>query len=227
MLETGADVGLAFDGDADRVFLVDERAQPLSGSTVTAMVATVMLERYPGATIIHNLICSKAVPEIVREHGGVPVVTRVGHSFIKAVMAETGAVFGGEHSAHYYFRDNYRADSGSVAALVVLELLSKEPRPLSELRRPFERYASSGEINTRVPDPLAVIGRVAEHFASTSPDATQSRMDGLTVDLGDWWFNLRPSNTEPLLRLNLEANTAPECDARVQEVMAVMTGQGD
>src|SRR5438132_1645492 len=136
VLETGADVGLAFDGDADRVFLVDERAQPLSGSTVTAMVATVMLERYPGATIIHNLICSKAVPEIVREHGGVPVVTRVGHSFIKAVMAETGAVFGGEHSAHYYFRDNYRADSGSVAALVVLELLSKQPRPLSELRRP-------------------------------------------------------------------------------------------
>ncbi|HMC42641.1 MAG TPA: phosphomannomutase/phosphoglucomutase, partial [Acidimicrobiales bacterium] len=136
VLETGADVGLAFDGDADRVFLVDERAQPLSGSTVTAMVATVMLERYPGATIIHNLICSKAVPEIVREHGGVPVVTRVGHSFIKAVMAETGAAFGGEHSAHYYFRDNYRADSGSVAALVVLELLSKEPRPLSELRRP-------------------------------------------------------------------------------------------
>jgi phosphomannomutase len=225
--ETGADVGLAFDGDADRVFLVDERAQPLSGSTVTAMVATVMLERHPGATIIHNLICSKAVPEIVREHGGVPVCTRVGHSFIKAVMAETGAVFGGEHSAHYYFRDNYRADSGSIAALVVLELMSREGRPLSELRRPFERYASSGEINTRVPDPQAVIEGVARHYAATHPEATQSRMDGLTVDFGDWWFNLRPSNTEPLLRLNLEARTAAECDARVQEVMAAMTGRTD
>jgi len=222
--DTGADVGLAFDGDADRVFLVDERAQPLSGSSVTAMVATVMLERHPGATIIHNLICSKAVPEIVREHGGVPVCTRVGHSFIKAVMAETGAVFGGEHSAHYYFRDNYRADSGSIAALVVLELMSREGRPLSELRRPFERYASSGEINTRVPDPQAVIEGVARHYAAAHPEATQSRMDGLTVDFGDWWFNLRPSNTEPLLRLNLEARTAAECDARVQEVMAVMTG---
>jgi phosphomannomutase len=191
------------------------------------MVATVMLERHPGATIIHNLICSKAVPEIIREHGGVPVCTRVGHSFIKAVMAETGAVFGGEHSAHYYFRDNYRADSGSIAALVVLELMSREGRPLSELRRPFERYASSGEINTRVPDPQAVIERVARDYAATRPEATQSRMDGLTVDFGDWWFNLRPSNTEPLLRLNLEARTAAECDARVQEVMSVMTGRTD
>src|SRR5437588_8531512 len=222
--ETGADVGLAFDGDADRVFLVDERAQPLSGSTVTAMVATVMLERHPGATIIHNLICSKAVPEIVREHGGVPVCTRVGHSFIKAVMAETGAVFGGEHSAHYYFRDNYRADSGSIAALVVLEELCTAGVPLSQLRVPFERYSQSGEINTRVNDVGAVIEGVARHYAAAHTEATQSRMDGLTVDFGDWWFNLRPSNTEPLLRLNLEARTAAECDARVQEVMAVMTG---
>src|SRR5207253_1053416 len=175
-----------------------ERAQALSGSTVTAMVATVMLERHPGATIIHNLICSKAVPEIVREHGGVPVCTRVGHSFIKAVMAETGAVFGGEHSGHYYFRDNYRADSGLIAAVVVLELMSKAALPLSELRTPFERYADSGEINTEVADPQAVIERVAQHYAA----AQQDRMDGLTVDLGGWWFNLRPSNTEPLLRLN-------------------------
>jgi phosphomannomutase len=215
ILETGADVGLAFDGDADRVFLVDEKAELLSGSTTTAMVAASMLEKHPGATILHNLICSKAVPEIVREKGGEPIRTRVGHSFIKQVMAETGAVFGGEHSGHYYFRENYRADSGIIAALVVLELCSQAGQPLSELRKPFERYADSGEINTEVDDPKAVIERVATHYA----DAEQDRLDGLTVDLGDWWFNLRPSNTEPLLRLNLEARTREECDQHVSEVL--------
>ncbi|MCU4185685.1 phosphomannomutase/phosphoglucomutase [Acidiferrimicrobium sp. IK] len=221
--ETGADVGLAFDGDADRCFLVDDKAQPVSGSTTTAMVAAAMLEKYPGSTILHNLICSKSVPEIVRERGGTPVVTRVGHSYIKAVMAETGAVFGGEHSGHYYFRDNYRADSGSIAALVVLELLSKADRPLSEIRKDFERYADSGEINTEVSDPHAVIEAVAAAYgAERHPEATQSRMDGLTVDLGDWWFNLRPSNTEPLLRLNLEAPTPSECQARTAEVVALL-----
>src|SRR5262249_50783766 len=152
VLATGADVGLAFDGDADRVFLVDDKGEPLSGSTTTAIVAKGILEREPGATILYNLICSKAVPEVVRENGGTPVRTRVGHSFIKAVMAETGAAFGGEHSAHYYFRDNFRADSGSIAALVVLEQISKAGIPLSELRRPFDRYADSGEINTTVDD---------------------------------------------------------------------------
>jgi phosphomannomutase len=215
--EVGADVGLAFDGDADRVFLVDDKAQPVSGSLTTAMVAKAMLEKHPGATIIYNLICSKAVPEVIRENGGIPVRTRVGHSFIKATMAETGAVFGGEHSGHYYFRDNYRADSGLIAAVVVLELLSKAGAPLSEVRKPFERYAQSGEINTEVSDPLAVIAKVEAHYAGAG--AQIDHLDGLTVDFGDWWFNLRPSNTEPLLRLNLEARTREECDARTTEVL--------
>ena len=221
VLETGADVGLAFDGDADRVFLVDEKAQPLSGSLTTALVAKAMLEKHPGATILYNLICSKAVPEIISENGGVPVRTRVGHSFIKAVMAETGAVFGGEHSGHYYFRDNYRADSGLVAAVIVLELLSKTGQPLSELRRPFERYADSGEINTEVPDPARVVESIATDLARES-GATLDRTDGLTVDWGDWWFNVRPSNTEPLLRLNLEARTPAERDAHVAEVLSLI-----
>jgi phosphomannomutase len=216
VLDLGADVGLAFDGDADRVFLVDDAGQPVSGSTTTAIVAAGILDRHPGETIVHNLICSRAVPEVIREHGGVPVRTRVGHSFIKQVMAETGAIFGGEHSAHYFFRDNWRADSGSIAALVVLEQLSRAGVPLSELRKPFERYVQSGEINSTVDDPLAVIERVAKEFASSPQD----RLDGLTVDGGDWWFNLRPSNTEPLLRLNLEAPDAESCDAHTAEVLA-------
>ena len=218
VVEVGADIGLAFDGDADRVFLVDEQGVGLSGSTTTAIIAAGILDKHPGETVIHNLICSRTVPEVVEEHGGTPLRTRVGHSFIKQVMAETGAVFGGEHSAHYYFRDNYRADSGLIAALVVLEQLSVAGVSLSELRRPFERYADSGEINTKVTDTAAVIERVAAHYA----DRPQDRMDGLTVDGGDWWFNLRPSNTEPLLRLNLEAPDRAACDERVAEVQAVM-----
>jgi phosphomannomutase len=218
VLDLNADVGLAFDGDADRVFLVDDAGQPVSGSTTTAIVAAGILDRHPGETVVHNLICSKAVPEIVREHGGVPVRTRVGHSFIKQVMAETGAIFGGEHSAHYYFRDNWRADSGSIAALLVLEQLCRADRPLSELRKPFERYAQSGEINTRVDDPAAVIERLAEAYASAGLD----RLDGLTVDAGEWWFNLRPSNTEPLLRLNLEAPDAASCKAHTAEVLELV-----
>jgi phosphomannomutase len=220
VLEVGADVGLAFDGDADRVFLVDDLGQTVSGSITTAIVAKGILEKEPGATILHNLICSKTVPEVVRENGGTPIRTRVGHSFIKATMAETGAAFGGEHSAHYYFRENWRADSGSIAALVVLEQLSRTGQKLSELRKPFERYAASGEINTTVDDPAAVIDRVAEAYA----DHDQDRLDGLTVDLGDWWFNLRPSNTEPLLRLNLEASTREQCDAKVEEVRSHFVG---
>ncbi|MGZ4713400.1 MAG: phosphomannomutase/phosphoglucomutase [Acidimicrobiia bacterium] len=221
VLESGADVGLAFDGDADRVFLVDDRGEPVSGSTTTAIVAKSMLQRAGGGTVVHNLICSKAVPEVIRENGGEPVRTRVGHSYIKQVMAETDAIFGGEHSAHYYFRDNWRADSGSIAAMVVLEALSTAGVPLSELRRPFERYADSGEINTKVADPHAVIEAVAAHFAG----ADQDRLDGLTVDLGDWWFNLRPSNTEPLLRLNLEAADRAACDAHTQEVLALIRAE--
>ena len=218
VLDLNADVGLAFDGDADRVFLVDDAGQAVSGSTTTAIVAAGILDRHPGETVVHNLICSKAVPEIVRERGGVPVRTRVGHSFIKQVMAETGAIFGGEHSAHYYFRDNWRADSGSIAALLVLEQLCRADVPLSELRKPFERYVQSGEINSRVDDPAAVIERVAEAYASAGSD----RLDGLTVDAGEWWFNLRPSNTEPLLRLNLEAPDAASCETRTAEVLALV-----
>jgi phosphomannomutase len=188
VLEHHADVGLAFDGDADRVFLVDDKAQPVSGSTTTAMLARAILERHSGATVVHNLICSRAVPEVIKEAGGVPVRTRVGHSFIKQVMAETGAVFGGEHSAHYYFRDNYRADSGLIAAVIMLEVLSKAGVPLSEYRQPFERYVQSGEINTKVRDPANVIETVAAAY----DQLPQDRLDGLTVDGGDWWFNLRP-----------------------------------
>ncbi len=217
VLEVGADIGLAFDGDADRVFLVDETARAISGSLTTAMVARSILAQDPGSTVIHNLICSKSVREVIEESGGVAVRTRVGHSFIKQRMAETNAIFGGEHSGHYYFRENFRADSGLIAALVVLEALSTQSVSLSELVSSLDRYAASGEINTVVPDASAVIERVAAAY----PDAQQDRLDGLTVDLGDWWFNLRPSNTEPLLRLNLEADTAEEVDARVSEVRAM------
>lgn len=219
VLESGADVGLAFDGDADRVFLVDEKAQGLSGSLTTSLVARALLRKEPGATILYNLICSHAVPEVISELGGRPVRTRVGHSFIKQVMAETGALFGGEHSGHYYFRDNYRADSGLIAALVVLEELSSSREPLSELRRSLERYAGSGERNVMVADPDAVLSQVAEHYRSSgSVDLT----DGLTVELAGWWFNLRPSNTEPLLRLNVEAKGPQACEAGVEEVMALL-----
>jgi phosphomannomutase len=221
VLETGADIGLAFDGDADRVFLVDEKAQPVSGSLTTALLAKGILAKHPGETILHNLICSKSVPEVIRESGGTPVRTRVGHSFIKAVMAETGAVFGGEHSAHYYFRDNYRADSGLIASLIVLEQLSVSGQKLSELLAPLDRWAASGEINSRVDDTGAVIERIAEQYAS----GEQDRLDGLTVDFGEWWFNLRPSNTEPLLRLNLEARTRADCDARTAEVLGLIRGE--
>jgi phosphomannomutase len=219
VLETGADLGLAFDGDADRVFLVDERAEPVSGSLTTAIIASGMLDKHAGATIIHNLICSKTVPEVVAEKGGTAVRSRVGHSYIKQLMAETGAVFGGEHSGHYYFKDNFRADSGLIAALVILEQLSVANVALSELCAPFRRYAASGEINTTVDDQDAVIQRVSLHFSSLDQD----RLDGLTVDAGSWWFNMRASNTEPLLRLNLEAPTQAEVDQRVSEVQALMS----
>jgi phosphomannomutase len=217
VLATGADLGLAFDGDADRVFLVDERAQPVSGSLTTALVAVGLLAREPGATVLHNLICSRAVPEAIIEAGGRPVRTKVGHSYIKAVMAEEGAVFGGEHSGHYYFRDNFRADSGLIAALVVLERLSTSGLPMSELVAPFDRYAASGEINTVVDDHAAAIEKVSAAYAGQRQD----RLDGLTVDVGDWWFNLRPSNTEPLLRLNLEAPDAAAVARHVDEVRAL------
>ncbi len=223
VLEVGADIGLAFDGDADRVFLIDEKAQPISGSTTTAMVAAVMLARHPGATILYNLICSKAVPEVIEENGGVAVKTRVGHSYIKQVMAETGAVFGGEHSGHYYYRDNYRADSGIITALVVLELLSTGSIPLSRLVAPYERYADSGEINTRVANPVATVAALASSLGAAGVNV--ETLDGLSADYGDWWFNLRPSNTEPLLRLNVEAPDSSQCAQHVAEVLALFEGK--
>lgn len=218
VLSGGFDMGLAFDGDADRVFVVDEAGRGMSGSTTTALLAANILDQNPGATVLHNLICSRAVPEVIREHGGVPYRTKVGHSYIKQLMAETGAVFGGEHSAHYYFLDNYRADSGVIASMFVLAELSRAGRPLSEVREPLERYAASGEINTVVADPHAVIERVAGEFKTEEQD----RLDGLTVNCGAWWFNLRASNTEPLLRLNLEAPTADECADHVARVVSLI-----
>jgi phosphomannomutase len=220
VVEHGADVGLAFDGDADRVFVIDERAEGVSGSLITALVAEAMLEREPGATILHNVICSWVVPEVIRERGGTPVRTRVGHSLIKKVMAETGAIFGGEHSGHYYFRDHYRADSGIIAALVVLERLSEARVPMSELLRPYKRYHAGGEINSEVDDPEGRIEAVAERYA----DGKQDRLDGLTVEYPDWWCNVRPSNTEPLLRLNVEARTPELLDEKTAEVLAVIRG---
>jgi phosphomannomutase len=222
LLARTADVGLAFDGDADRVFLVDEHADGVSGSEVTALVATAMLERHPGSGIVYNLICSWAVPEVIREHGGEPIRTRVGHSFIKQVMADTGAVFGGEHSGHYYFRENYRADSGLIAAVVVLERLSRSSEPLSAVLAPFKRYHDSGEINSRVDDQGAKI----EELASAYDDGRPDRTDGLTVEFDDWWFNVRPSNTEPLLRLNLEAKTEELLEEKTSELLELIREGG-
>jgi phosphomannomutase len=219
VLDAGADIGLAFDGDADRVFLVDERSEPVSGSLTTALVASSMLDKHPGATVLYNCICSRVVPEVIAEQGGVGIRTKVGHSYIKQVMAETGAIFGGEHSGHYYFRDNYRADSGLIAAMVVLELLSTTGKPLSELLQPFKRYWDSGEINMEVDDPAGAVELMAaEVEAAGGARGTADRLDGLTVDRGDWWFNLRPSNTEPLLRLNVEAPDEAIGAQRVAEV---------
>jgi phosphomannomutase len=215
----GFDLGLAFDGDADRAFVVDETGSGLSGSTTTALLAAATLRHHPGATILHNLICSKAVPEVVRELGGTPIRTKVGHSFIKQIMAETGAEFGGEHSAHYYFARNFNADSGLIASMMVMAEVGRSGEPLSVVRRPYERYAASGEINTEVVDAQAVIERISVQYASFEQD----RLDGLTVDCGSWWFNLRPSNTEPLLRLNLEANDRTACDDAVSELLTQIT----
>jgi phosphomannomutase len=221
VVEHGADVGLAFDGDADRVFVTDERAEGVSGSLITALVAATMLEREPGATILHNVICSWVVPEVIREHGGTPIRTRVGHSLIKKVMAETGAVFGGEHSGHYYFRDHYRADSGIIAALVVLERQSEAGVPMSELLRPYQRYHDSGEMNLEVEDQEERIEELAVRYA----DGKQDRLDGLTVEYGDWWFNVRASNTEPLLRVNVEARNPELLEEKTAEVLAVIKGE--
>jgi len=223
VVDSGADIGLAFDGDADRCFVVDERGQAVSPSAVTALVATRELAREPGATIIYNLITSRAVPEMVTEGGGKPVRSRVGHSYIKALMADSGAIFGGEHSAHYYFRDFWGADSGMLAALHVLAALGGQDRALSELAAGYERYAASGEINFTVADAPAAVAAV---LAAFGPDIVSTdELDGVTVDLGAGrWFNLRSSNTEPLLRLNAEAPDADAVAAIVERVSSVIAG---
>ncbi|NJP68917.1 phosphomannomutase/phosphoglucomutase [Streptomyces spiramenti] len=205
--ETGSDLGIAFDGDADRCFVVDERGEPVPPSAVTALVAARELAKSPGATVIHNLITSWSVPEVVRESGGIPVRTRVGHSFIKQEMARTGAVFGGEHSAHYYFRDFWNADTGMLAALHVLAALGEQDKPLSELVSSYDRYAASGEINSTVADQAGRAAAVRAAYEGR-PGLELDDLDGLTVTAEDWWFNLRASNTEPLLRLNVEARDA-------------------
>ena len=210
--------GIAFDGDADRMFLVDETGELVSGSTTTALVAERILRKHPGEAVIYNLICSWAVPEVIEENGGRPVRTRVGHSFIKQVMAETGAIFGGEHSGHYYFRDNFRADSGMIAALLTLEAMSEAGLPLSEMLRPYQRYAPSGEINSTVADQEAALAKLAAAYS----DGKQDTSDGLTVEFDDWWFNCRPSNTEPLLRLNLEARDEALMAAKRDEVLSLI-----
>jgi phosphomannomutase len=223
VLDHDADIGLAFDGDADRVFLIDEKAEDVSGSLMTALIAAVMLDREPGAKVVHNLICSWTVPEVIREHGGIPIRTRVGHSFIKQVMAETGAIFGGEHSGHYYFRENYGADSGLIAAVIALGELSKANVPLSQLLQPYRRYVASGEINSRVDDQQAKIGFIAEKLSQ----GQQDRLDGLTVEFDDWWCNVRPSNTEPLLRLNVEAVTPELLAEKTAMVLELIRGSAD
>ena len=220
VVSNAADIGLAFDGDADRCFVVDEKGEGVSGSAITALVAHAMLRDHPGSSVVYNVICSWTVPEVIREGGGTPVRTRVGHSFIKQVMAETGAVFGGEHSGHYYFRDNYRADSGLIAAVVVMRELSRAGVPLSELFAPFQRYAASGEINSVVADQAASIRAITAAFA----DGDQDELDGLTVEYRDWWFNVRPSNTEPLLRLNVEARDQDLMERKTQELLSLIRG---
>jgi phosphomannomutase len=219
--EHHADLGLAFDGDADRCFVVDERGQIVSPSALTALIAARELAREPGAAVIHNLITSRAVPQIIAEHGGVAVRTRVGHSFIKAEMARTSAVFGGEHSGHFYFRDFWFADSGMLAALHTLAALGGQPAPLSELMSQYTRYCASGEINSVVTDQAAATARVLAAFVAR-PGISTDELDGLTVAAGDWWFNLRPSNTEPLLRLNVEAATEPAMAALRDEVLGIV-----
>ncbi|TJZ42454.1 phosphomannomutase/phosphoglucomutase [Streptomyces piniterrae] len=221
--ETGADLGLAFDGDADRCFVVDQNGDPVSPSAITALVAARELAKHPGGTIIHNCITSWSVPEVVKENGGTPVRTRVGHSFIKEEMAKTGAIFGGEHSAHYYFRDFWNADTGMLAAMHVLAALGGQQGPLSELVAQYDRYAASGEINSTVDDQTGRMAAIKAAYEGREGIALDE-LDGLTVTAGDWWFNVRPSNTEPLLRLNVEARDTAAVDRVRDEALTIIRG---
>ncbi|MGI5258162.1 phosphomannomutase/phosphoglucomutase [Streptomyces angustmyceticus] len=219
--ETGADLGLAFDGDADRCFVVDENGDPVSPSAITALVAARELAKHPGGTVIHNLITSWSVPEVVKENGGEPVRTRVGHSFIKEEMAKTGAIFGGEHSAHYYFRDFWNADTGMLAAMHVLAALGGQDGPLSQLVDRYDRYAASGEINSTVDDQTGRLAAIKAAYEGRA-GVTLDELDGLTVTAGDWWFNVRASNTEPLLRLNVEARDTATAERIRDEALAII-----
>jgi phosphomannomutase len=214
----GADFGAAFDGDADRVFVVDEMGETISGDLLATLVAKNVLEKEPGATILYSAVCSKAFPELVEREGGRAIRTKAGHSIIKPQMRENDAAFGGEHSGHFYFRDNYFADSGIIAMLTVAELVARQEGPLSELLAPIDPYVRSGEINSEVEDQAATLAKVEEHYAERD-DPEIDHLDGLTVDFGDWWFNLRPSNTEPLLRLNVEASDRETMERERDELL--------
>jgi phosphomannomutase len=218
--EHSADFGIAFDGDADRMFILDERGEFVGGDMITALVGKVMLDKHPGATIVYNLICSRAVAEMIEREGGKGIESRVGHSFIKSLMRQHDAVFGGEHSGHFYFRDNWYADSGIIAALTVIELLSKENASISEVLKPLDQYVRSGEINTTVEDQPATIRKVEDRFS----DGSISYLDGLTVRYDDWWFNVRGSNTQPLLRLNLEATNQELLKEKTDEILSIIRG---
>lgn len=220
--EVGADLGAAFDGDADRMFPVDEHGNVVDGSMVTAIVSASLLHKQPGTTILYNLIVSKSVPELVSRLGGKPVRTRVGHSYIKAEMRQLNAIFGGEHSGHFYFRDNWFADSGLIAFLIMLELVSVEGKPLSELLKPLDKGVRSGEINSRVSDVQGKMKAIEDHFGKGAKSVDY--LDGITMDYGDWWFNVRPSNTEPLLRLNIEANNKGLMEQTRDELLAFIRG---
>ena len=223
VIAEGADFGAAFDGDADRVFIVDEKGVTMSGDLLAALVAKNVLEKEPGAAIIYSAVCSKALPELVRSEGGRPIRTKAGHSIIKPQMRSNNAAFGGEHSGHFYFRDNYFADSGIIAMLTVAELVGRQQDPLSDLLAPIDPYVRSGEINSEVEDQTATLEKLEEHYAERE-DAKIDHLDGLTVDFGDWWFNLRPSNTEPLLRLNVEASDRATMERERDAILELVRG---
>ena len=216
--EVGADLGAAFDGDADRMFPVDEHGDLVDGSKVIAAVSNSLLQKFPGSSILYNLIVSKSVPELINKLGGKAIRTRVGHSYIKAEMRQNNAIFGGEHSGHFYFRDNWFADSGLITLLILLELVSVENKPLSEILKPLDHGFRSGEINSTIADAQGKMHALEEHFGKNAKSV--DHLDGVTLDFGDWWFNVRPSNTEPLLRLNLEANSHELMEQKRDEVLA-------
>jgi phosphomannomutase len=224
VVDNGYDLGAAFDGDADRVFLVDEKGQLVGGDILTAMVASRMLEQHPGSAVVYNLISSRGVPELITAQGGRPIRSRVGHSYIKETMRREDAVFGGEHSGHFYFRDNWYADSGMAALLYALELVSQAGKPLSEVIAPLDHRFRSGEINSEVADAAEVVGAIEEHYRREGAEI--DHLDGVTVNFPAWWFNVRASNTQPLLRLNVEADDRETLDAKTAEVLAMIRGTG-